>query len=52
MEQRPVRITAGEHNGTIYIVEYATGSSAKESAYEKVRRLILEDTKNHLGKSA
>ena len=51
MEQHPVRITAGERNDTIYIVEYATGSSARESAYEKVKRLILEDTKSYLVKS-
>ena len=45
MEQHPVRITAGERNDTVYIVEYATGSSARESVYETVKRLILEDTK-------
>ena len=33
MEQHPVRITAGERNDTVYIVEYATGSSARESVY-------------------
>lgn len=52
MEQHPVRITAGERNDTIYIVEYATGSSARESVYEKVKRLILEDTKSYLVESA
>ena len=52
MEQHPVRIAAGERNDTIYIVEYATGGSARESAYEKVKRLILEDTKSYLVKSA
>ena len=52
MEQHPVRITAGERNDTIYIVEYATGNSARESAYEKVKRLILEDAKSYLVKSA
>ena len=52
MEQHPVRITAGEHNDTVYLVEYATGSSPRESLYEKVKRLILEDTKSYLVKSA
>jgi len=28
---------------TTYIVEYAVGKSAKETVYEKVERLILQD---------
>lgn len=30
---------------TIYIVRSKTSTTANETAYEKVRRLILEDTK-------
>jgi len=31
---------------TIYIVRSRTSTTANETAYEKVRRLILEDAKN------
>ncbi len=33
---------------TIYIVSSKTSTTANETAYEKVRRLILEDTKKTL----
>ena len=29
---------------TIYIVEYVVSNSAKETAYDKVKKLILNDT--------
>lgn len=32
---------------TIYIVHSQTSPTANETAYEKVRRLILEDAKNN-----
>lgn len=37
----PVRIS--ERCGTIYLVEYDTSDNAKETAYEKIRRLLLND---------
>lgn len=52
MEQQPVSIAAKKRDSTIYIVEYTMSDNAKESAYEKVKRLILKDTKSYLEKSA
>lgn len=40
---RPVTITAARKGETIYIVEYAESESAKETASEKVRRLIMNE---------
>ena len=39
-------------DGTLYIVENAVSHSAKETAYEKVKRLILKDTENYLKKAS
>ncbi len=39
------RITARQIGDTIYIVSSCTSTTANETAYEKVRRLILDDTK-------
>lgn len=52
MERKPVSIVAKKRDSTIYIVEYTVSDNARESAYEKVKRLILKDTKSYLGKSA
>ena len=52
MERKPVSIAAKKRDSTIYIVEYTISDNAKESAYEKVKRLILKDTKSYLEKSA
>lgn len=38
-----IRFTAGRQDGTIYLVEYATGENAKETAVEKVKRLIMNE---------
>lgn len=37
-------ITAKKIGGTIYIIENTVSESAKETAYEKIKRLILNDT--------
>ena len=44
-ENTPVVITKiiGD---TVYIIENAISENAKETAYEKVKRLILNDTDN------
>ena len=42
-ENRPVRIAAKQRDGTIYIAEYAAGKSAKETASDKVKRLIMNE---------
>ena len=52
MERKPVSIAAKKRDSTIYIAEYTISDNAKESAYEKVKRLILKDTKSYLEKSA
>ena len=52
MERKSVSIAAKKCDSTIYIAEYTISDNAKESAYEKVKRLILKDTKSYLGKSA
>lgn len=36
-------IRTSEKNGTIYLVEYTTSDNAKETVYEKVKRLLLND---------
>ncbi|WP_315507593.1 hypothetical protein [Pyramidobacter piscolens] len=40
---KPVRISAGWQDSTIYIIEYATSENAKETAYEKIKRLIMNE---------
>ena len=51
MERKPISIAAKKRDSTIYLVEYTISDNAKESAYEKVKRLILKDTKSYLEKS-
>lgn len=41
---RPVAITAIRRNGIIYIVEHATSDTAKETALDKVKKLIMGDS--------
>lgn len=40
---RPVRFSAGWQDNTLYIVEYATGGSARETPREKIKRLIMNE---------
>ena len=40
---KPIRFSAEWQDKTIYIVEYATSDNAKETVYEKVKRLIMND---------
>ena len=40
---KPIRISAGLMDNTIYVIEYATGENAKETAYEKIKRLIMNE---------
>ena len=37
-------IRVSEKQGTIYLVEYSTSDNARETAYEKIKRLLLNDT--------
>lgn len=44
MEQlKPIHITASRKNDTIYIVEHVSSENAKETAADKVKRLILDE---------
>ena len=40
-------INAKKIGDTIYIIENTVSESARETAYEKVKRLILNDTNNY-----
>lgn len=44
-------IRTSEKNGTIYLVEYYTSEKAKETAYEKIKRLLLNDCEATLPRS-
>ena len=43
MEEKTVAVTKKQIGDTIYIVESAISTAAKETAYDKVKRLILND---------
>ena len=43
MDKQVISITAKQHGDTIYIVEHAMSDTARETAYEKVKRLILNE---------
>lgn len=42
----PVRVSRRTIGGTVYIIESMQSQTAKESAYAKVKRLILNNTDN------
>ena len=42
-ENSPVTIRAESRGDTIYLIEYATSDHAKETAYQKVKRLIMNE---------
>ncbi|NCB94068.1 MAG: hypothetical protein EOM40_16135 [Clostridia bacterium] len=45
-EHHKSRITETSIGGTVYIVESLVSESAKETAYTKVKRLILSNSKD------
>ena len=47
MDTQPVAIVEKTIGDTTYIAEYAVSSCAKETAYEKVKKLILNDTESY-----
>ena len=47
MDTQPVAIVEKTIGDTTYIVEYAVSGCAKETAYEKVKKLILNDTESY-----
>ena len=44
MEEKVVHTTEKQIGDTIYIIESAFSRNAKETAYDKLKRLILNDT--------
>lgn len=43
-EVKPIRISARWQDSTIYIIEYDNSENAKETAYEKIKRLIMNES--------
>ena len=52
MEEHPKTVIKKMVDGTLYIIEYAVSENARETAYEKVKRLILKDTENYIRKAS
>lgn len=52
MGERASTFLAKERGGTIYIVECIASETAKDTASEKVKRLILHDTESLKTKAA
>ena len=44
MDDRPVGVTTVCRGDTTYIIEHAISANARETAYDKVKKLILNDT--------
>lgn len=44
--EKTISITEKEIGDTLYIVESAVSSAAKETAYEKLKRMMLNDIKS------
>jgi hypothetical protein len=40
---KPIRLSIGWKDDTIYVIEYATSDKAKETAYDKIKRLIMNE---------
>ena len=46
MDEKTICITEKVIGDTLYIIESAVSSNAKETAYDKLKRMILNDTKS------
>lgn len=46
MDEKTISITEKVIGDTLYIVESAVDSNAKETAYDKLKRIILYDIKS------
>lgn len=49
---KTVSISAKQYDNVIYIAENVQSDKARESAYEKVKKLLLNDAKNNSKESA
>ncbi len=47
MDTQPVAVFEKTIGDATYIVEYAVSDCAKETAYDKVKKLILNDTESY-----
>lgn len=46
MDEKTISVAKKVIGDTLYIVESAISSTAKETAYDKLKRMILNDTKS------
>lgn len=46
MDEKTISITEKVIGGTLYIVESVVSSAAKETAYDKLKRMMLNDIKS------
>ena len=46
MDDKTISVTEKVIGDTLYIVESAVSNDAKETAYDKLKRMILNDTKS------
>jgi len=46
MDNTPVSVTEKVIGDTLYIIESTVSDTAKETAYDKLKRMILNDTKS------
>ena len=46
MDKKTISVTEKAIGDTLYIVESTVSSTAKETAYDKLKRMILNDTKS------
>ncbi len=46
MDEKTICITEKVIGDTLYIIEFAVSSAAKETAYDKLKRMMLNDTKS------
>lgn len=46
MDEKTICITKKVIGDTLYIIESAVSSTAKETAYDKLKRMILNDIKS------
>ncbi len=44
MDEKTVSVTEKQIGDTLYIIEAAVSSTAKETAYDKLKRMILNGT--------
>ena len=45
MDEKTISVTEKAIGDTLYIIESAVSSAAKETAYDKLKRMMLNDTK-------